>query len=221
MLRNRAPRTLALTMALRTPFRRCVDLPQAAHYVLLDASVPLACLEGAELAESLDGGVDSVARVDIEVRCGAAAPRLPHPRHAHHTLQISLPCRDGTIASIRPGATGDAAAAVPSRAAACDLKGCMVWPTFVDLHTHIGGASCQLWTLCIASAGQPSELRHGCRQEPHVRAVAQPHRLALRRGPQHRRRRRLLELGGRVQVSAAMRLSSHVCRCMHASAVWR
>ena len=48
----------------RSSLRRCVDLPQASHYTLHDAHVPLACLLGEDGAElSLDADIDSLVNV--------------------------------------------------------------------------------------------------------------------------------------------------------------
>ena len=43
----------------------------------------------------------------------------------------------GCIKAIRPTSTASKAA-VPSGGPTCNLRGSMVLPTFVDLHTHIG-----------------------------------------------------------------------------------
>jgi cytosine deaminase len=94
-------------------------VPPSRRYVLRRARVPLACLEGVDLA-ALEPDVDRLALVDIEVR-------------------------DGLIHSITPAAAaappaGGARAALARLAgapAAADLRGRMVLPTFVDLHTHI------------------------------------------------------------------------------------
>lgn len=98
----------------RSSFRRCVDLPHTSHYVLADANVPLVCLEG-DVAQQLEGDVDSVARVDIEVE-------------------------QGRIKAIRPSTSVNGKTPA-GNTATCNLRGSMVWPTFIDLHTHIGEMS--------------------------------------------------------------------------------
>jgi hypothetical protein len=94
-------------------------VPPSRRYVLRRARVPLACLEGVDLA-ALEPDVDRLALVDIEVRDGLI-----------HSI---------TPAAAAPPPAGGARAALARLAGAppaADLRGRMVLPTFVDLHTHI------------------------------------------------------------------------------------
>jgi hypothetical protein len=99
--------------------RHFIEVPDAAHYWLLGARVPLTCLEGWQ-APTAEACLDSTVRVDLEVRNGRIAAIDPASRVAH---------RDGTRI--------------------VDLRGSMVFPTFVDLHTHIGAPS----QGCLGSHG--------------------------------------------------------------------
>lgn len=97
-----------------------VEVPSTGHYWILNARVPLTCLEGWQTGVA-EQCLDSTVRVDLEVR-------------------------DGRISAI------DAAGKAPHRDStpAVDLRGSMAFPTFVDLHTHIGAPQRTFNALCIA-----------------------------------------------------------------------
>ena len=107
---------------MRTVYRRCTELPQTTHYVLQDANVPLACIEGPEVG-SFEPDEDQVVNVDIVVKSGIIT--AINPRRI--------------VNGKSPGAVS----------APVNLRGAMVWPTFVDLHTHIGepAGGISHWTL--------------------------------------------------------------------------
>ncbi|KAK9817658.1 hypothetical protein WJX72_000267 [[Myrmecia] bisecta] len=88
---------------------RCIEIPLAPRYWLLNASVP-ASLAPDFSGKALEVDLDAVQRVDIEVN-------------------------QGRIQSIQPaeGPASSRKGGVP----AVNLRGSMVFPTFVDLHTHI------------------------------------------------------------------------------------
>lgn len=98
-----------------------VEVPSTGHYWILSARVPLTCLQGWQTGVA-EQCLDSTVRVDLEVR-------------------------DGRINAI------DAAGKAPHRDSTptVDLRGSMAFPTFVDLHTHIGGApthlQCTMYSL--------------------------------------------------------------------------
>ena len=106
--------------------RHFAEVPSGAHYWLHNARVPLTCLQGWEAGTS-ETCLDSTVRVDLEVSGGRIAAINPAGKAPH---------RDGTPA--------------------IDLRGSMAFPTFVDLHTHIGASMPQLW--CFYAPAQPRHL---------------------------------------------------------------
>jgi len=108
--------------------RHFIEVPDAAHYWLLGARVPLTCLEGWQ-APTAEACLDSTVRVDLEVRNGRIAAIDPASCVTH---------RDGTRI--------------------VDLRGSMVFPTFVDLHTHIGAPP----QGCLGSHGSVTGATAGC-----------------------------------------------------------
>lgn len=97
---------------MRTSLKRCVELPQSSHYVLHDCHVPSACLEGIDII-GLQPDVDSLVKVDLEVE-------------------------HGVLKTIKRSNITNGKLPHTSGATVCNVRGAMVWPTFVDLHTHIG-----------------------------------------------------------------------------------
>lgn len=91
-----------------------VDIPKKEHYLLRNASVPLACLESTAISE-LNMCIDGLARVDLEIRGGRIADIQPAERENIDLRRRRLFRSSGVL----------------------DLRGKMVLPTFVDLHTHI------------------------------------------------------------------------------------
>ncbi|MGL5080611.1 MAG: cytosine deaminase [Microcoleaceae cyanobacterium] len=86
---------------------RTLMIPSTSHYWLKNAHVPLAVLSDADRSAALAPNSDHVVLVDLEIQSGLIAQVLP-------------------AAKIDPGATP-----------AVDLQKRLVWPCFVDLHTHL------------------------------------------------------------------------------------
>lgn len=93
------------------PIDRVIAPPKRKHYVLHNARVPVACLQGVE--EKLLSDADNLAIVDIEVKDGKVMEVVQSTGH--------------------PGSKG-----FLGGPQIIDLQGKMVLPTFIDLHTHIG-----------------------------------------------------------------------------------
>ena len=99
----------------------CVDIPGASHLRLANATVPVCCLPAG--ASAYTQTVDSLALVNIDIIDG----QIRHI-HAAHTQQQPLQPQWALV----------------------NLKRGMVLPTFVDLHTHIGGGFVQPHLLILA-----------------------------------------------------------------------
>jgi cytosine/creatinine deaminase len=94
---------------------RAVSLPRGrTHYILKNAHVPLGCLKGVD-HDAFHVCIDRLAIVDIEINNGKIAAILP----AGSTYVSPF------------------AAALALAPTVIDLRGKMILPTFVDLHTHI------------------------------------------------------------------------------------
>lgn len=90
-----------------------ISLPEARRYKLTSARIPAACCDGLgeSAIEAFRTCVDGLLSADIEIE-------------------------DGCIASISPAA--ECSSPTSNGAPVLDLQGSTVFPTFADLHTHIG-----------------------------------------------------------------------------------
>jgi cytosine/creatinine deaminase len=89
------------------------SVPDTAHYWLTNARIPLSLLTGEDAPKE-------------PIPWLAAAPQW------EDLVAVNLEIKGGVIASLVP-----AAAAPPSDAPTCDLHQGLVWPCFVDIHTHL------------------------------------------------------------------------------------
>jgi len=105
-------------MGERTLRARMVEIPSGGAYILANARVPAGCLLTSHDASApYEMCVDRLVSVDIEVQGGTVVGVKPAtPSSSKSSLLPPLMSRRPTI---------------------IDLKGKMVFPTFVDLHTHI------------------------------------------------------------------------------------
>lgn len=90
-----------------------VNVPEARRYRLTSARIPAACCDGLgeSAIEAFQASVDGLLSADIEIQ-------------------------DGFITSITPAA--ESSSSTSNGAPVLDLQGAIVFPTFADLHTHIG-----------------------------------------------------------------------------------
>ncbi|MBD2260029.1 cytosine deaminase [Pseudanabaena sp. FACHB-2040] len=89
------------------------SVPDTAHYWLANARIPLALL-------TRDGAPSD------PIPWLAAAPQ------SEDLVAVNIEIKGGAIATLTP-----ASLHVPEGAAACDLHQGLVWPCFVDIHTHL------------------------------------------------------------------------------------
>jgi cytosine/adenosine deaminase-related metal-dependent hydrolase len=88
-----------------------MSIPNVPHYIAHNVHVPVHCLRGLDSFESIVDH-DGLCAIDIEVL-------------------------NGTVLSL--SAAGSSIKPNPPRVV--DFAGSMCWPTFLDLHTHIGIAT--------------------------------------------------------------------------------
>ncbi|MEM9980547.1 MAG: cytosine deaminase, partial [Cyanobacteria bacterium P01_D01_bin.2] len=88
-----------------------ITVPDAPHYWLLNGRVPLALL-----------GQD--------VTLGPIPSLQAYP-HQEELVAVDLEVRGGAIAHITP------AGQAPGKMPAVDLRQGLIWPCFVDMHTHL------------------------------------------------------------------------------------
>lgn len=95
------------------PAMAFVSLPKARRYTLKCVRIPAACCDGLgqPAIDALKTCVDGLIECDIEIQ-------------------------DGCIVSITPAA--DSSSSTSHGAPVLNLQGSIVFPTFADLHTHIG-----------------------------------------------------------------------------------
>jgi cytosine/creatinine deaminase len=91
---------------------RFVELPKGDHFVVVNCRAPSSCLEG--VVEQDGMCIDALLPVDVEVH-------------------------RGRIASITSASTSNGrGVAIREGVELVDVGGGIIFPTFVDLHTHIG-----------------------------------------------------------------------------------
>jgi cytosine/creatinine deaminase len=86
---------------------RTIEFPDTSQYVLRNARVP---------------------------SCLMAAPSLQARADPDDALLVDIDIADGKIRAITPASSDSPA---PGAGPAVDLRGCHVWPTLVDVHTHL------------------------------------------------------------------------------------
>jgi cytosine/creatinine deaminase len=105
-----------LTAKLQVNMAGFMTLPKVPHYIACNVHVPLHCLRGVDNCESI-ADLDGLCAIDVEIMNGIVLSLTP----AGSSLKADGP-------------------------RVVDFAGSMCWPTFLDLHTHIGmRRSCCIW----------------------------------------------------------------------------
>lgn len=120
-----------------------ISIPDRSHYCLQRATIPVALLADSDrLALSLASTEDGLALVDIHISEGKVAHIQPH-------VPLDLPSTSRSHSPIKPNSSDSDSQTTSDLHPSCqspvsstdiatvDLRGGLVWPCFVDLHTHL------------------------------------------------------------------------------------
>ncbi len=115
-----------------------IAIPDCPHYWLQRANVPVALLGTSDrVAGAFNTTEEGIALVDLRISDGTVVEIQPHASRCQQSSRFPSPAPATGLPKSQVTAEGDRPARSEPPPATVDLAGGMVWPCFVDLHTHL------------------------------------------------------------------------------------